>query len=210
MSVFVSLLRSGGNHLPSDYTAVTCLKNLTETSTYLSTNYDCVWNRKYEYDLQPVMRSHNWTSLGASTTNSEANRWGFNSEGKAPQASLLMRLGGASQQTNNISDLDNVRRTYTYIIENGYQVSSISGISTTLSTSQTGLATGKLVLFAHGTGGDRYRGRIYGLKISDTQNGKMIADMVPCVRKADNKPGMYDFVTKTFYSSATSTDYEYE
>ena len=42
MSVFVSLLRSGGNHLPSDYMAVTCLKNLTETSTYLSTNYDCV------------------------------------------------------------------------------------------------------------------------------------------------------------------------
>ena len=42
------------------------------------------------------------------------------------------------------------------------------------------------------------KGEIVYLKITD-ENGIVVRDMVPCYRKSDNKPGMYDLVTGTFF-----------
>lgn len=39
------------------------------------------------------------------------------------------------------------------------------------------------------------------------QNGTLIRNLVPCVRKSDSKPGMYDTVTKTFYTNAGTDEF---
>ena len=39
------------------------------------------------------------------------------------------------------------------------------------------------------------------------RGGTLLRDMVPCRRKADNKPGMYDLVSGTFFTSAGSEDF---
>ena len=41
---------------------------------------------------------------------------------------------------------------------------------------------------------------IYQFKIYDDRT--LVRNFVPCIRKLDNKPGMYDTVSKTFYTNA--------
>lgn len=56
-----------------------------------------------------------------------------------------------------------------------------------------------------GTVYQRYRGKLYGLKVSKGNNE--LANYIPCIRKTDNKPGMYDTVTKTFYTNAGTGEF---
>lgn len=57
-----------------------------------------------------------------------------------------------------------------------------------------------------GTVSNTYRGSLYSLKVS--KNSVLLADYVPCYRKADSKPGMYDLVTGTFYvNQGTGNDF---
>ena len=39
------------------------------------------------------------------------------------------------------------------------------------------------------------------------QNGAIVTNFVPCVRKSDSKPGMYDTVSKTFYTNAGTGEF---
>lgn len=43
------------------------------------------------------------------------------------------------------------------------------------------------------------KGKIYSFKFS--QNGVLQGDFIPCIRKSDNKPGMYDRVSLTFLTN---------
>ena len=45
------------------------------------------------------------------------------------------------------------------------------------------------------------------MKIWD--NGTLTRDFVPVIRKSDNKPGMWDKVTRTFYTNAGSGEFNY-
>ena len=38
-------------------------------------------------------------------------------------------------------------------------------------------------------------------------NGSVIRELVPCYRKSDNKPGMYDLVTNTFFTNAGTGEF---
>lgn len=44
-------------------------------------------------------------------------------------------------------------------------------------------------------------GRIYELIVDNPNTNKKAMNLIPCYRKADHKPGMYDTVQKTFYIS---------
>lgn len=59
-----------------------------------------------------------------------------------------------------------------------------------------------IFLFARNRSGgiDYYcKATIYSSKI--WENGDLIQDLVPCYRKSDSKPGMYDLVTKQFFTN---------
>ena len=49
--------------------------------------------------------------------------------------------------------------------------------------------------------------KMYYMKIWD--NGTLTRDFVPVIRKSDNKPGMWDKVTRTFYTNAGSGEFNY-
>lgn len=51
--------------------------------------------------------------------------------------------------------------------------------------------------------------RLYELCFEDDEGNK-IGDYVPAMRISDNKPGLYDFISKTFYTSKTDFDFAYE
>lgn len=46
-------------------------------------------------------------------------------------------------------------------------------------------------------------GRIYYVQVY--QNGKALLDMIPCYRKSDGVIGMYDLVTRTFFTNAATS-----
>lgn len=39
------------------------------------------------------------------------------------------------------------------------------------------------------------------------EGGEVVCNLVPCYRKSDNKPGMYDLVTKTFFTNQGTGDF---
>jgi len=50
-----------------------------------------------------------------------------------------------------------------------------------------------------------YKGKVYSLNVS--KNNSVLANFIPCIRKSDNKPGMYDTVSKTFYTNAGTGEF---
>lgn len=47
--------------------------------------------------------------------------------------------------------------------------------------------------------------KLYGLQIND--NGIQVRNYIPCYRKSDNKPGLYDLVTREFYTNAGTGEF---
>lgn len=71
------------------------------------------------------------------------------------------------------------------------------------SGNDTSSASKNILLFA---GRTKSKGmRIYICKLYD--GNAMIGNFVPCVRKSDSKPGMYDTVSKTFYTNAGTGEF---
>lgn len=54
----------------------------------------------------------------------------------------------------------------------------------------------------------KYKGRVYALKIWNSI-GVLLGDFVPCVRKADSKPGMYNLVTGGFFMNQGTGEFTY-
>ena len=48
-------------------------------------------------------------------------------------------------------------------------------------------------------------GRVY--EIEFTRGSSVVSHCIPCYRKSDNKPGMYDLVTNTFYTNAGTGEF---
>lgn len=76
-------------------------------------------------------------------------------------------------------------------------------------TSYTGVATKtnaeyNTVLFGCNSGGTIVCNPLRIKKYSVKRNGSLIQDLVPAIRNSDNEPGMYDLVSKTFFTNSGS------
>lgn len=83
----------------------------------------------------------------------------------------------------------------------------VAGTATTTlaATAMTGDAN--FWLFAtNRSGTDKFTGKVYSMTISDTsQNLSM--NLVPCIRTADNEPGMFDLVSGTFFTNSGTGEF---
>lgn len=52
-----------------------------------------------------------------------------------------------------------------------------------------------------------FNGNLYKLTIKE--NGVIVRDYIPCYRKSDSKPGLYDIVNKKFYTNAGSGEFSF-
>jgi hypothetical protein len=67
-------------------------------------------------------------------------------------------------------------------------------------------AGNRMHLFAVTNDGTAYPGVIYFCKLWDS-NGNLVRDLIPCYRKSDNKPGLYDLVTNAFFTNAGTGEF---
>lgn len=100
-------------------------------------------------------------------------------------------------------DMDGKARTATSYDANG----NVRGTKDMSSFNATKTATGNLYLFCEGapTLANFAYLKMYSVKMWD--NNQLIRDFVPCYRKIDNKPGMYDLVNGVFYTNAGSGEF---
>ena len=115
-------------------------------------------------------------------------------------ASVIYFNTNTYNPTTDIITLKNVNNVWTV---NGNTIGTAASVGDWRDTS------GSLVI-----GGDNIDGvtkvfydplYVYGAKFWD--NGTLIRDLVPCKRKSDNKPGLYDKVNKVFYTNAGTGEF---
>ena len=111
--------------------------------------------------------------------------------------------GGLYQFRNVLYNLGgSLNKRYSFIIDGN--VLKIDGNSVNSTTTQSNLYSVPLYIFAANWNGAtnfiNKGARIYNL--SFTANGVKEADFIPCYRKSDSEPGMYDTVSGTFFTNA--------
>lgn len=95
---------------------------------------------------------------------------------------------------NNIIYNDSNHKVYL----NGIEIMNASDTSLNTTSQQN------VTLFGmSGYSGVSYKatGRLYYVAFYNNETGVLMGDYVPCYRKSDNKPGMYDLVTDTFFTN---------
>lgn len=70
-------------------------------------------------------------------------------------------------------------------------------------------STDNLFVFGRHVSTNAYCGRIYYIKLWNTDTGAMLFNYVPCVRKSDDTPGFYDLVSNEF-KTITDTKTKWE
>lgn len=107
--------------------------------------------------------------------------------------------GGFDVQTNNTTKYHVVQTQ-----RNGSQIGFLDDVQIlngTRSTTKDTSAGKTAALFGQRNASDVlnafYKGKVYSCKVS--KDGTLLADFVPCYRKADGEIGMYDLVLQKFY-----------
>lgn len=132
----------------------------------------------------------------------------FNIEGSGGKS----RFDYGSIKGNNARYFDNIHDGEYWFTFHNRIATITSALTGQVNTSDFTDATfqqytdGSICLFANNTNGAPSVGavegalRIYGAKI--WIGGVLAGEFVPCVRKSDDEPGMYDLVTETFFTNA--------
>lgn len=129
------------------------------------------------------------------------------------------RYGTQSLIVNNSANID--RGHYciqgytkqTNIAESGLIVADIGtgGIlgsgSYTVEEFQSELPMYILSCNVKGSASDGAQGNLYRMTIKE--NDVIVRDFIPCYRKSDSKPGLYDIVNKQFYTNAGSGEFSF-
>ena len=127
----------------------------------------------------------------------------------------MSKIKGGSEATTSFGTWEN-NTDYTVVAfadeNNSVKVNGNTVISS-VSSGSSGTSSNKFAILGYGgsmdTGYYRFRGALYYLKIYNSSN-ELIHHFVPAKKKSTNKYGLYDNVTESFFSSATSTEFTVE
>lgn len=108
------------------------------------------------------------------------------------------RIGGGFWGGNDVSaslDITNIKASGT--------TWTINGVTTT-STTSIGINNNTILCFAtRYSSSTIYSGssiKVYNLKLFN--DSSLVRNFIPCYRKSDNEPGMYDIINNVFYTNA--------
>lgn len=183
-----------GVRLPSEYQEVEYLKVNPSYKQYIDTgitpkqNATC-WEFKVKFDNITIPDT---SIMGAGWTN--GNRFNFRVYNNAFSAAF----GDGFKDFGVQADISVAHK----VVINSYlsRFAELDGIRVTGTGNQTYDEDKNIYLFARNRSGAvdyPCKATIYYSKISE--NGVLIQDLIPCYRKADSKPGMYDLVSKQFF-----------
>ena len=210
-----TLLYSGGTQptpptppeLPSGYTEVEYIENVSPNKAYIDTGFKPNQNTRVIADLQYVTTNTHPRAFGCGLWNRSG--YIFNSENGIPgewkwkfgyNNGGWLTTGVASNfnrhkvEINNGSlYLDDVVIGTTQVTE--FQLTDNIGLFCFINNGQQGGSTAGEYMF----------GKFYSFKIYD--DGTLVRDFVPCTRDSDSKAGMYDIINDVFYTSSNNDNF---
>lgn len=189
--------------LPPEYQQVQWLQSTgtqyINTGIVIPSNYE-----RLEIKLQCGSYSSNSRYFGSWSDSNKASIIGYSNSGPLDQIYL-------GRTTVNVTTTQSgIDYTIDVTADNG----TITGVwcRANVNATYSGLvgayqsASRRECIFAQLTNGIQYgSAKIYYYRLH-TSNG-LACDFVPCYRKRDNKPGMYDLVTNTFFTNAGTGEF---
>ena len=201
----VTEIQSVSGSLPAEYQQVEYLES--SGTQYIITNfvYDfgagAAWQDKYDVSIK-CSSSDNYSICGAIYGGERA----FNLTGDNNIYKFYAYSNGSSVATNIPVEL--TPHVWEYQDYSLYCDGALLGEAGKRSPGGGGRA---IYLFAMNSGNSPVEmggtKRIYSF--SAKRNGNMLCNMVPCYRKNDGKPGMYDTVTGEFYTNSGTGEFLY-
>lgn len=195
------LLKITKNVLPKEYQQVEYIQLSGEQ--YIDTNYalwaNTNWKIEYKFDVNEFYNYNNMIGV-LETTNSNNEIW-ITSEGR-----YYFRFTDVSRTLLRILELNT---PYTIIHDNTGTnlLNYVNGeLVKTLNKANTSLNY-KLGL-GHREGAQFLKGKIYYAKFWNGND--LVRNFIPCYRKSDNEPGMYDTINNVFYTNAGEGEFIYE
>lgn len=203
LAAFSSFAAAEYRDLPTEYTQVEFIRSTK--SQYIDTGVYAGPDVSAVLDFTP----HEYTGdVNIGTQPGDDNRdWRFfNYSGGS-----MFDVGNQRIGFNNDTKLTLDTR---YVVEMGNAYLNIYNADGTLKWSATGNKMGsgniiasKIFVCANNTGNasaNHTAMTVYSLTMSDSVDGsvQLVRDFVPCVRNADNEPGLYDLVNDEFYPDA--------
>lgn len=188
----------GGGLLPAEYQQVEYLAvPYAAESPYISTSVPLT--STYYIEVRYKMGYPSGSMFGSVTT-------------RYPFGDYNPGIGRMILSVNKDALITKDTNTHTIIAYYDEQTTSyrafLDGTETNYASDQGNTANNGFSLFRSNYGGDKsVVGSIYYAKIKESINGNTTLDMLPCYRKSDNKPGMYDLVTNTFFTNAGTGEF---
>lgn len=200
---------SRGGGLPGNYQAVEYLQSTGTQYIDTGFRFDNYWKYEIEASLDDVNNNQMWGmkywyehSIYAYNNKywAKGDQYVPSQNGVDTNISCTTKCKFTFDSVNKTCDItgDNIDQHYTW--------PSISPLSSIF----------KFVLFACWTSWsdelDTYgQGKIYRFKlyqaISGDSSRELVADMIPCYRKSDDKPGMYDLVRQIFITNSGTGEF---
>ena len=192
------LLMQNANIIPPEYRKIDWIESTSNNGTRINTGIVMTEDLLFEIDFQItasiVQRSY-FMGQYAGT------RFYMYVAG-GTQEPYLQTAFGTNWKTTGII-LDNDRHVMRYWFDNGsLNISNDGQVEHTQAIKEM---SGSPIIIAGTTYESQLPVRTYGSKM--IKSGVLIQNLIPCVRKSDNKPGMYDTVSKTFYTNAGAGEF---
>lgn len=206
--------------LPKEYQQVNYIKS-TKTQ-YLLLDYNAKATSSYELTLKFDNVITNWTNSYRAfvsgrdfeTSNSQYFQINFGSQSDEKQT-IYVWINSAQTGTTAKKDVGNVIENKNTLIINNGQMNYGSFSSTTPTPSGEDSQNGFLLFAgrAVSTGNipqifEGYDMYVYNFKIYENNN--LVMHCIPCYRKSDEKPGLYDIVNNVFYTNQGTGEFLYE
>lgn len=180
-----------GGGLPGEYRKIEYLES--SGTQYINTEAYFLANDKCIIDFAPLESSVDKAVFGI-----------YENANQCAELGLLRNRFRFDVQA--VGDLYEVGRRYK-AIKNGSKW-GIDDWTSSLDFPNENCTTHGLLLcgrWYNGTATKLSANRIY--RYVQQRDGTNVCDLIPCVRKSDNKPGMYDTVTKTFFTNAGTGEF---
>lgn len=195
--------------IPSIYRQVEYLES-TGTQ-YINTNYAYnSTNNTYKVQCKFQMTTAIYAYQAVYGAYTDENSNAFRLLRANNNTSLLITTNGKAGGNNNNQNIGSIFDLCT--IDHSYDSYTISNLTTENSWTNSSPSHGNgndttstFCLFAQASGSCLSAVRIYNFKLYD--NNKLERYMIPCYRKSDSKPGMYDVVHNVFYTNNGSGEF---
>ena len=180
------------NNLPADYQEVLYIESTGKQAINL--NYRATQSTEFEI-----------TFMRTGTTSQPYYQWLLSAYGGGDYPQCTITSSNASFRDNqgngatfNISTALNTKHTAIYHNKNFYYDGELQGVV----PEQNNFTTDSMKLFDASRGSTLFWpfiARVYSCKIWSDSN-TLARNMIPCYRKSDQEPGMYDLVNNVFYT----------